>query len=66
MNQSELKFDPKENQVCPRCGKTGYAFNEGHLTCTKRKGDKSPQGPLPMIDHDAGWPYTDPNIPCDV
>lgn len=27
---------------------------------------KSKFGPLPLIEHSAGWPYTDPNIECDV
>ena len=44
---------------CSRCGKTG------HHNCTKMAGQKSPHGSLLMIDHSAGWPYTDPNIPCD-
>lgn len=46
--------------LCPRCGKA-----EIH-TGTKMAGCKSSRGPLPMIDHSAGWPYTDPNIPCDI
>jgi hypothetical protein len=35
------------------------------LPNTMMAGQKSPHGSLPMIDHSAGWPYTDPNIPCD-
>lgn len=46
--------------ACPRCGSS----DQGH-NCTKMAGEKSPNGPLPMVDHSAGWPYTDPNIDCD-
>lgn len=46
-------------EVCPRCGAPGVH------NCTKMAGQKSSIGPLPMVDHDLGWPYTDPNVGYD-